>query len=273
MKLSALSWLAWIGRLNNGLFGAAPDKWLVFVMSLVVPGSGQLAAGHVSCLAWFGIAGLVVALHSRFGDEYHGPMGWLSASVWIVLAIVSAEHAKRCLEPRGCRTIQKRIVCRQMSCHLPGDRVSMRVVLAIARPVQELWLDVADFTQFLCVDPFHSRVTVLAKAMAPGVDLAIEHRAFGLSLMRFGRLLMWREGCGYAFSDISARGPSHGFPHVFFVNVASDRGADGHRSVLTIDVRGKWTARYVPRLLRACWLKFVMAEHARLIAAYLSLEK
>jgi hypothetical protein len=94
----------------------------------------------------------------------------------------------------------------------------------------------------------------------------LEHAAFGFTSIRFGRLLRWDEGRGYAFSDLSARGPGRGFPHVFFVTVEPGEGA---RTWLRVRVRGRWTARWLPAVLRQWWLRYVCAEHARLLRAAL----
>jgi hypothetical protein len=143
----------------------------------------------------------------------------------------------------------------------------MRIELELARSADALWGAVADFPRFVGADPFHRRVIALGGKLSAGVPLALEHCAFGFSFWRFGKLLRWREGQSLAFSDLSARGPHHGFPHVFFVDVLS-LGAE--RSRLVVTVRGKWTAAWVPHWLRRCWLSYVCREHARLLAAYLS---
>lgn len=98
-----------------------------------------------------------------------------------------------------------------------------------------------------------------------GVDLAIEHRFCGVSFWRFGRVLHWREGESLAFSDISVRGAQTGFPHVFFVNVGPNPRHTQH-TLLTIRVRGHWTARWMPRYFTELWLRLVCLWHARLLS-------
>ena len=117
-----------------------------------------------------------------------------------------------------------------------------------------IWAFVSDLDRFFLVDPFHDKIH------RDGRDLVIEHCILGLRFDRVGRILHWHEGKGYAFSDLSARGPRVGFPHVFFITVAAD-------GTLEIRVRGKWTARWMTRPLASAWLRYVAREHARLVRA------
>jgi len=247
--------------------GRLSERWTGFWLSLAVPGSGQLLAQHPSCLAWFAAA-VGIAASTAWLATFHTTLAVVANAVALVLlGLASAEHAKRCLEPQ-CRTADH--VMARVSCDcLRGSAVCMRIELEMRRPTAAVWRAVADFPRFACADPFHRRVIVLGKKLSRGVPLALEHRAFGFTLWRFGKLLRWREGQSLAFSDLSARGPRHGFPHVFFVDVSS---LDAERTRLLVTVRGKWTAAWVPHCLQRCWLGYVCREHARLLSAYLSTE-
>lgn len=97
--------------------------------------------------------------------------------------------------------------------------------------------------------------------------MLLEHRAFGLAFRRYGRLLRWIEGREYAFSDLSGRGAKQGFPHVFFVSVAPVSSAGERRSRLTVEIKGKWTSRWISGSVAQWWLRYVCREHARLLAA------
>jgi len=184
-----------------------------------------------------------------------------------MLGLISAEHAKRCLEPRrrqrGAPSVGARVRCD----HSRGTVVDLRVELDVPQPPTEVWAIVKDLPRFACVDPFHERVIILGPTLKPGVELVLEHRAFGIRFRRFGRLLSWHEEQGYGFSDLSARGPGRGFPHAFFVTVAPAGLGKTERTRLTVRVRGKWTARFVPLWLGQWWLRYVCSEHARLLRA------
>ena len=184
------------------------DKWAAFWLSLAVPGAGQLLAGRWSCLAYFAAVVALIAALPRAGS-------WAALAA---LGLAAAEHAKRCVEGDRWRgraepaAVRARVVDRSGR----GRRVDLRIELEVARPPAEVWARVADFPEFVTIDPFHSRVIVLGPELRPGVALALEHRAFGVKFLRFGRLLRWREGRGYTFSDLSGRSGGRGFfPHVF----------------------------------------------------------
>ena len=182
--------------------------------------------------------------------------------VLVALGLASAEHAKRLVEPTG--PWQKSPGIQTTAAHRRprGRSISLSIRLDVPRPADEIWRRVADLPAFLTIDPFHANVTLMRSSPAAGVDVVLEHRAFGISLRRYGRLLYWRVGRGYALSDLSARGANRGFPHVFFVSI---NATDDAHTRLTIDVRGKWTSPWIPVWLGMPWLRYVMAEHARLL--------
>ncbi len=231
------------------------DKWTAFLLSLAVPGAGQLWARRWNCLAWFAAAAALSVLPLPLTGR---------AAMLGMLGLCSAEHAKRGLESarRGGTGTISRVSCGDMR----GTAVDLRIELDVPRPCPEVWRIVADLPSFLCIDPFHARVRVLGPRFEVGASLVLEHRAFGLTFLRFGRLLRWDEGHGYAYSDLSAQGPGRGFPHAFFVTVEPGAGA---RTRLRVRVRGRWTARWLPVGLGQWWLRCVCAEHARLLQAAL----
>jgi hypothetical protein len=242
-----------------------PNKWTAFLLSLVMPGAGQLYARRWSCLLWFLAVGLLGAVFTVVGSSTASLCGqW---TVLGLLGLASAEHAKRCLEPRRSRDDMASARTRVFCGPFRGSTVDLRIELEVARSPVEVWENIADLPRFACIDPFHSRIRVLGPALKAGVDLVLEHCAFGISFLRFGRLLRWREGHGYAFSDLSAHGPRQGFPHVFFVTLTPAESGDGKGTRLTVKVRGKWTARYVPLWVGQWWLRYVCSEHARLLGA------
>jgi hypothetical protein len=236
------------------LRSAGRDKWTAFLLSLAVPGAGQLWARRPSCFAWFAATAVLSALPLPAA---------LRVPMFAVLGVCSAEYAKRSLETgwRATTGTASRVSCARMR----GSAVELLIEVVLPRPCAEVWPVVADLPRFLCIDPFHASAFVLGK-FQPGTALLLEHRAFGFSVLRHGRLLRWHEGHGYAFTDLSARGPGRGFPHAFFVTVEP---RDGTRACLRIRVRGRWTVRWLPLRLGQWWLRYVCAEHARLLRAAL----
>ena len=133
--------------------------------------------------------------------------------------------------------------------------------LTVAQSREQLWAQIRDLPRFLTIDPFHDQVTLMRDQPVVGVDLVLSHNAFGRRFLRFGKIIGWREGVGYTFSDLSARGPRVGFPHVFMVSIEPQDDV----SRLTIRVRGRWTSRLIPVWLGRQWIRLVCREHARLL--------
>jgi hypothetical protein len=164
-------------------------------------------------------------------------------------------------EASGTPPVRSRLTCARQ--RWP----TVRLVLELDVPVSKkrLWEFVSDLRTFLVTDPYHRRIISMRKPLSPGDHLAIEHGLLGVSFFRFGRLLGWSEGSGYSFSDLSARGPRCGFPHIFEVAVEASRGAPRECSRLRIEVKGRWTAMLVPAVLRQWWLNFTCRRHLRLL--------
>ncbi len=116
------------------------------------------------------------------------------------------------------------------------------------------WGQMRDFCRFVTIDPFHARVEWKAKAAAPPVFL-LWHGWRRLSFARQGRLLKWNEGQGYAFSDLSRRNVHAGFPHIYEYRLTP---TTAETSTLRVNVRGRWSARWIPRPLVRFWLLWVM---------------
>lgn len=235
-------------------------KWTAFLLSACVPGAGQLAARSWTCLAWFIAAGLLAAAIQQFP-----PAAWLlppKLAAGIALALLSAEHAKRLLEPRS-RAGQARVAAASCNFRRRGRLLDIEFAMEVARSQEDLWRLVGDLPRFLTIDPFHDRVTLMRDRPAVGVDLLLSHNAFGRRFLRFGRIVAWDEGSGYTFSDLSSRGSRVGFPHVFIVRLAP--ADDPRQTRLSVQVRGRWTSRLVPVWLGMLWVWLVCREHARLL--------
>lgn len=143
-------------------------------------------------------------------------------------------------------------------------RVDASHSIRLPLPTSIVWGQMRDLKRFVTIDPLHKRVRAAATARrsaipCQGESLVIEHRFLGFGPDRLSRVLRWREGRGYAISDLSRRGVHVGFPHVCVYDVEL---IDAHTSRLTIAARGRWTATYLPRPVIKFWLWWVMRSTA-----------
>ena len=241
----------------------AVSKWDAFLASLALPGAGHLVAGNPRCLVWFAaVGGLVIACAWAADTIGAGPIRAVQMASLATLGLCSAEAAKRRLEPAGPWPETPGNVVHVCGGKIQGRSIWLGFEVDVSRPAAELWNRVSDLPTFLTIDPFHDKVHLMRTRPAAGVDVALWHNAFGHRFLRFGRILRWNEGHGYAFSDLSAANPRTGFPHVFFVTVES---LTSNRSRARIEIRGKWTSRWIPVRVGCWWIRYVCAEHARLI--------
>lgn len=137
----------------------------------------------------------------------------------------------------------------------PKGRVDLRGELDLPLRASAAWGQMRHFTHFVGLDPFHTPIHSVVPFAGLGAVLTIGHQFGFFRLARTGRVLRWRDGLGYSFSDLSRRGVKRGFPHVF-TYALEDR--DGSRSRLSITVRGRWTANWLPRWAIRFWLHWVM---------------
>ncbi len=246
------------------------SKWTAFLLSACVPGAGQLAARSWTCLPWFAAAGLLAAAWGYAEKILGSSAAWLfplQLGAGMALCLLSAEHAKRLLEVRpknGRSCVVTASACRSKS---SGRKLDIEISLDVARSAADAWNLISDLPRFLTIDPFHDRVTLMRDRPEVGVDLVLSHNAFGRRFLRFGKIIAWREGNGYTFSDLSPRGPKQGFPHVFMINIEPQPTVESTSPItrLTIHVRGRWTSRLVPVCLGRLWVWLVVREHARLL--------
>jgi len=243
------------------------SKWTAFLLSACVPGAGQLAARSWTCVGWFLAAGMLAAALSQMSGPWLFPLQFVAG---IALCLVSAEHAKRLMESRSdsANGVVRASVCKS---HSRGRQIDIAISLDVPRSQEELWKQISDLPHFLTIDPFHDQVTLMRDMPAVGVDLVLSHNAFGWRFLRFGRIIAWREGSGYTFSDLSPRGSKQGFPHVFMIDLQPVATASENRTTtrlltrLSIRVRGRWTSSISPGWVGRLWVWLVCREHARLL--------
>ena len=226
------------------------DKWTAFASSLAIPGLGQFVAGNGSCVGWLGAAIVLAGVAQQLGVPTYLGVGAL-----IGFGLISAEHAKRLLERRSTKRsgLDSRVVVQRQR----GRAMSIRMEVDSTLSATQMWRRTSDFPDFLTIDPFHEQVALMRAEPRAGVDLALHHNVFGIRFVRIGRILSWREGRSYAFSDLSRHdrpreGRRRGFTHVFFIEIVPQ---PDNRCQLVITVRGKWTSRLIPLVIARLWLR------------------
>ena len=141
-------------------------------------------------------------------------------------------------------------------------RVHATNSLIVPMRASVVWGQMRDLRWFLTIDPLHARA--ILDSPTPGLPrwprgakLVLSHRLLGIGPDRIGRVLKWTEGCGFAISDLSKRGPRKGFPHVccYELHRIDDRSCQ-----ISVSVRGRWTLRMLPRFIARAWLWWVMHE-------------
>ena len=148
-----------------------------------------------------------------------------------------------------------------------AGRVRLQYEATLPAPISAAWQRLRNFERCSCLDFFHRDVQ-LPGPPAPGLRFALPHRVFGLTIERHGEILRWREGRGWAFSDLSKKGPRRGFPHVF---TAELEPLDEDRCRLDLTITGLWTARWLPRSWVRPWLRLNVHEIGTALARELSL--
>ena len=151
---------------------------------------------------------------------------------------------------RGRRTV--------IECRIDRNwRVRAQSVVEVPLPASAVWGQMRDVQRFLTLDPLHVRVTPVGERSGgwAGQEIVISHRLLGIGPDRRGRVLRWREGRGYAISDLSRRGDVRGVPHVCTSQVEA---SGPERGQMTIGARGVWTARWLPRWAGRMWIWWVL---------------
>jgi hypothetical protein len=136
------------------------------------------------------------------------------------------------------------------------DRVDCSATIRLNLPAASVWGQLRDFRRYASQEYFHRDIRVAGGVVRQGARLRMLHAFAGISAERTGRILRWREGEGFTFSDLSLKGPHSGFPHVLSLRIES---VDADVSVVHVCVRGRWTARWIPAFARRIWLFWVFA--------------
>ncbi len=123
--------------------------------------------------------------------------------------------------------------------------------------IEQAWLTVSKVESFACIDYFHRKITRIDRPGEPPGRILIDHRLAGVGIIREGKIYGWREGTGYGFSDLSRRHKRRGFPHVYLFRL---RREAEDRCSLRIEIKGRWTANWIPRPLVILWLQVIFTK-------------
>ena len=122
-------------------------------------------------------------------------------------------------------------------------------------PPSWVWNEMRDLAHFATADPFHGEIEIDGGVPRQGASIRVHHSYAGVRIVRVGRILIWRPGECFAFSDLSARDPRRAFPHIFRFTM---QRLDAASTRVTIAVHGKWTLHRLPLTIRRLWLWWVM---------------
>ena len=138
-----------------------------------------------------------------------------------------------------------------------GWPVRTRFATGLPTTRRQAWRTLRQFERVVCQDHFHQEVRLHGPRPAAGVTFDLPHALLGLRVERRGRILTWAEGRGYDFSDLSATDSQRVFPHVFKLRLEpAAAGDDPGTCRLTLEIRGRWTAGYLPAWLVDAWLRW-----------------
>ena len=138
-------------------------------------------------------------------------------------------------------------------------QVRMRTDIRFPVAIEQAWQTVSKVESFACIDFFHRKIESVDRPGEPAGRILIDHRYLGVGIVRKGKIYGWREGAGYGFSDLSCRDKRRGFPHVYVFRL---RREGGDRCSLRIEIKGRWTARWIPRPLVVLWLQLIFTKIA-----------
>ena len=139
-----------------------------------------------------------------------------------------------------------------MSVHVDAQRrVRLQASFDVPASRDVVWRSISDFKRMVCTDHFHTAVVFTKGEIHAGGEFNILHKFLGFAVTRRGRILRWKPGHGYAYSDLSIEDPGSAFPHVFFLDLLAKTPT---RCNVSVRVAGRWTTRWVPQSLTRLWL-------------------
>ena len=144
----------------------------------------------------------------------------------------------------------------------PRWAVSAETSVRFDATADEVWAVMQRVGRFVAADPYHTRLTDARgnrlETMPPrGTAIRIGHGIGFTWFDRVGTIVRVVPGEGFAFTDLSQRGRNAGFPHLYKYTL-KPLGDDACE--LTLSVRGRWSARWLPRAAVRAWLGWVMLQ-------------
>ena len=133
------------------------------------------------------------------------------------------------------------------------------------------WGELRDFTRYAAQDTFHAEFRIEGDIPRSGARFVVTHRFLLFSVRRVGRILRWRELDRLRRTDGRPARPPCGLQLQRLVSARLCATGSRTRSAiisvprarlrtLEIVVRGRWTARPVPRWAASLWLRWVFGQ-------------
>lgn len=140
--------------------------------------------------------------------------------------------------------------------------VHAQTSVALDASSAQVWQVMQRFSRFIAADPYHTRMTHAQgkrlDVLPPrGTALRIGHGIGFTWFYRVGTLIRAVPQQSLAFTDLSQRGRAVGFPHVYQYQL---KPINENTCQLKLVVRGRWSARWLPRPIVYAWLWWVMAQ-------------
>lgn len=144
----------------------------------------------------------------------------------------------------------------------PRWAVDARTSVQLDASVDEVWAVMQRFDRFIAADPYHTRATDtqghrLDTLPPRGTAMHIGHGIGFTWFDRVGTLVRVVPDKAIAFTDRSKRGPNLGFPHLYHYTLTP---LNEQTCELALAVRGRWSARWMPRSVVRAWLVWVLVQ-------------
>ncbi|MBX2852444.1 MAG: SRPBCC family protein [Phycisphaeraceae bacterium] len=144
----------------------------------------------------------------------------------------------------------------------PRWGVSATTSVRLDASTDEIWAVMQRLSRFVAADPYHTHLADAQgnrlETMPPrGTAIRIGHGVGFNWFDRVGTITRVVPGQCFAFTDLSQREPNAGFPHIYkymLIPIGEDA------CELTLSVRGRWSARWLPRFAVRAWLGWVMIQ-------------